>query len=242
MRALAFSLFAILLAAGPAAAQDAKAFLPIFSAEVFQQDLITMGKPELDGPGDAGAGSNPPQDTAAEHVLTYAPSPEVERRTRSKLLDSLMSSTADPAAQEQIEQSVSTDAVWLQFHQVLAKAGFSTTNLADVTAAYYIIVWEVVNGPEVSAHPAGIAAVRADVVAAYAADPRLKNLTDADKQEAASIMAYMATIAAASANQLRSAGDQANLETLQEEVHEAVLDQGLDLARLQLTDRGFSAR
>src|SRR3546814_5667010 len=37
---------------------------------------------------------------------------------------------------------------------------------------------------------------------------------DADKQEAASIMAYMATVAAASANQLRSDGDPAGLETL----------------------------
>src|SRR3546814_11968214 len=85
-------------------------------------------------------------------------------------------------------------------------------------------------------------AVREDVAAAYAADPRLKDLTDADKQEAASIMAYMATVAAASANQLRSDGDQAGLETLQDEVHKAVIGQGLDLAQPRLTDAGFAAR
>src|SRR3546814_115576 len=101
---------------------------------------------------------------------------------------------------------------------------------------------EVVNAPDAAVHVAGMQAVREDVAAAYAADPRLKDLTDADKQEAASIMAYMATVAAASANQLRSDGDQAGLETLQDEVHKAVLGQGLDLAQLRLTDEGFAAR
>src|SRR3546814_7994789 len=112
--------------------------------------------------------------------------------------------------------TVTRDALWLQFHQVLTKAGYSTTNLADVTTAYYIIVWEVVNAPDAAVHVAGMQAVSEDVAAAYAADPRLKALTDADKQEAASIMAYMATVAAASANPLRSDGDPAGLEPLQD--------------------------
>ena len=243
MRAPAISLFVALLAAGPAAAQDASEFLSIYSAEIFQQDIISMGKPALDDTGDGGAGNDGAgEDPAVQGALTYAPSPEVERRTRGKLLESLMTNTSDPEAQEQIKQSVSSDVVWRQFHEVLSKAGYITTNLADVTAAYYIITWEVVNGPGATVNGAGVQAVRADVAAAYAADPRLKSLTDAEKQEAASIMAYMATIAAASANQLRSAGDQAGLESLQDEVHQAVLDQGLDLTRLRLTDQGFAAR
>src|SRR3546814_12142016 len=85
----------------------------------------------------------------------------------------------------------------------VCSSDLSTTNLADVTTAYYVIVWEVVNGPDATIHAAGVRAVREDVAAAFAADPRLKNLTDAEKQEAASIMAYMATLAAASANQER---------------------------------------
>lgn len=244
MRALAIALFAALLTGGaqPAAAQDPLGLTSIYSAEVFQQDVIAMGKPVLDTGQDAGEASGAEQDPAVQQALTYDPSPEVERRTRQKLFDSLITSTSDPAVQAQIEKTVASDAVWQQFHQVLSNAGYSTTNLADVTAAYYIIAWEVVNGPDAAVHAAGVQAVRADVAAAYAADPRLKDLTDADKQEAASIMAYMATIAAASANQLRSTGNQAGLETLQGEVHKAVLGQGLDLAQLQLTARGFAAR
>jgi len=237
---LAVSLVAILLGAPlrPAAAQNPADLMAIYDAEVFQQEVAAMGKPALgdDQQGDAA------QDPAVEQALTYAPSPDIERRTRGKLLENLKAGTPDPAVQAQIEQTVASDAVWMQFHQVLSGAGYSTTNLADVTAAYYIITWEVVNGPDAVANAAGLQAVRADVIAAYAAAPGLKDLTDAEKQEAASIMAYMATIAAASANELRSSGDLANLERLQGAVHKAVLGHGIDLAGLRLTDQGFAAR
>src|SRR3546814_12183048 len=94
----------------------------------------------------------------------------------------------------------------------VCSSDLSTTNLADVTTAYYVIVWEVVNGPDATVHAAGVQAVREDVAAAFAADPRLKDLTDAEKQEAASIMAYMATLAAASARQLSSTGNRGSEE------------------------------
>src|SRR3546814_3392890 len=122
-----------------------------------------MGKPSLDsglgnnqGDEEADAGADP----AIQQALVYDPSPEVERRTRGKLLDSLMTSTPDHAVQEQIKKTVASDAVWLQFDQVLSNAGCSTTNLADVTTAYYIIAWEVVNGPHAQVHTAGVRAVR----------------------------------------------------------------------------------
>src|SRR3546814_13635870 len=111
-----------------------------------------------------------------------------------------MTSTPDPAVQEQIKKTVASDAVWLQFDQVLSNAGFSTTNLAAVTTAYYVIVWEVVNGPAATVHAAGVRAVREDVPAAFAADPRLKDLTDSAQQEAAPIMASTAPPAAARAD------------------------------------------
>lgn len=240
MRALALPFLALRLAAAPqpAAAQNPADLLAIYEAEVFRQEVIAMGKP---GVGD-GQPAAVEEDPAVRDALSYNPSPEVEQRTRDKLLESLTANTEDPDVRAQIEQTVATDAVWRQFHDVLAGAGYSTTNLADVTTAYYLITWEVVNGPGATMNAASLKAVRADVAAAYAANPKLKDLTDADKQEAASIMAYMATIAAASANQLRESGDLANLEQLQDAVHQTVLDHGLDLSQLRLTDQGFEAR
>src|SRR3546814_14838691 len=99
MRALAIALFALLLAVGPAAAQappapsapdanpdanpDAAATDPadlttIYSADVFQQGVIAMGKPSLDGGPDTDQGNNA-ADTAAEPAAdtgpAYAPHP-----------------------------------------------------------------------------------------------------------------------------------------------------------------------
>src|SRR3546814_2088843 len=94
-----------------------------------------MGKPGLDNGGDDGAAAAARQDPAVQKALTYQPSPEVERRTHQELFDSIVVRIADPATKEKVEQTVTSDALWLQFHQVLTKAGYSTTNLADVTTA-----------------------------------------------------------------------------------------------------------
>src|SRR5690606_34878339 len=143
----------------PAAAQNPADLVPIYEAEVFRQEVIAMGKPTV-GDGQPGAVE---EDPAVRQALTYDPSPEVEQRTRGKLLESLRASTADPAVQAQIEQRVATDAVWHQFHEVLSGAGYSTTSLADVTTAYYLITWEVVNGPDATMNAASLQAVHADV-------------------------------------------------------------------------------
>lgn len=242
MRVLPAACIVALLTGGATLAvaqeQNALGLSAIYSANIFQHDVIAMGKPAPDSE-QSGADA---QDPAVRQALSYKPSPDVERRIRKKLVDSLLESTSDPATQTQIKKTVASDEVWLQFHQVLSEVGYSTTNLADVTTAYYVIAWEVVSDDNASVPAAAVRAVREDVVSALAADPRLKDLSDADKQEAASIMAYMATIAAASANQLRSSGNQAGLRQLRDEVHKAVLDQGLDLAQLRLTEQGFTPR
>src|SRR3546814_18518789 len=124
-----------------------------WSSDVCSSDL---GKPGLDNGGDDGAAAAAGQDPAVQKALTYQPSPEVERRTRQELFDSIVVRIADPATKEKVEQTVTSAALWLQFHQVLTKAGYSTTNLADVTPAYYLTVWDVVNAPDAAVHVAGL--------------------------------------------------------------------------------------
>src|SRR3546814_1847452 len=94
-----------------------------WSSDVCSSDL---GKPGLDNGGDDGAAAAAGQDPAVQKALTYQPSPEVERRTRQELFDSIVVRIADPATKEKVEQTVTSDARWLQFHQVLTKAGYST--------------------------------------------------------------------------------------------------------------------
>lgn len=211
----------------------------IYSADIFQESLAVVGKPTL-LTGDAAPGAVPSQ--AARDALTYKPSSEVERATRQKLLQSLLETTKTAKVQDEIRQSIKTDALWLQFYKVLKKAGFSTLNLADVTAAYYVITWQVVNSNQANASAAAIKAVRNAVSAGMLADARFAKMSDAEKQEAASVMAYMATVAADSVNQLHSTGDEDGLVHLREQVHDSIMAQGVDLDRLLLTDKGFITR
>src|SRR3546814_13402981 len=82
------------------------------SSDVCSSDLvIAMGKPGLDNGGDDGAAAAAGQDPAVQKALTYQPSPEVERRTRQELFDSIVVRIADPATKEKVEQTVTSDEI-----------------------------------------------------------------------------------------------------------------------------------
>src|SRR3546814_17380315 len=105
VRALATTLVAPLVAAAitaaPAtaqdAAQDARNLSAIYAAEVFQQEVIAMGKPGLDNGGDDGAAAAAGQDPAVQQALHYQPSPEVARPTPPARFDSILVRHPHPA-------------------------------------------------------------------------------------------------------------------------------------------------
>ena len=240
MRAVTMALLLILATGVPAAgAQDLTRLSSIYSAGVFDQTVIAIGTQSLRSGGQEGftpASQSPPPD------FTFRRTDRVDAAARERLLSSLLGTTDDPVAQTEIRISVVSDAVWEKFDSVLDMAGYSSRNLADVTAAYYIINWEVVTGGDAILHPHGVRAVRDAVAAALAANPRIASLSDAEMQEAAVIMAYKATVAGTAARRLAKAGDAAGLEHLRDAVRRSVRVHGVDLAGLQLTDRGLVAR
>jgi Family of unknown function (DUF6683) len=242
MRTLSAALLAVLLACSPALAQDTKDHLglsAIYAADIFQKSLAVVGKPRL-----VTEGQEAPPSPAVLEALTFKPSTEVERATRHKLLASLLETTNTRQVQEQIRQSIGSDDLWRQFAAVIAQANLSTRNLADVTAAYYIILWEVVNSNDANSGAAAdtTRAVRNSIAEGLAADGRFARMSDDEKQEAASVMAYMAAIAADSANELNRTGNADALVRLRTQVHDCLVDQGVDLDRLRLTSTGFAYR
>lgn len=225
--------------AAAASAQDMIGLSNIYSSSVFQQGVIAMGKPTLE----AGQKRAYSADTKVSlDALEFSTSGKVESATRRKIFESLSQTTSDPAMLEELRKSVDSDAVWNQFDRLLRSFGYSSDNLADVMTAYYVINWEVVNGEDATRHPDGIRAINRALTSTLAASPELQAMSDAEKQEAAEIMAYMATIAGAAKNELRDRGDGAGLADLQSAIRQTVLKQGIDLARLQLTDQGFVSR
>ena len=212
----------------------------IYSADIFHKSLAMVGKPRLvlDAPPPA----LPPEQRDA---LAFEPSTEVERATRHKLLASLLATTQTAAVQDEIRQMIKSDDLWRQFNKVLNGAGLVSTNLADVTAATYLIAGEVINTNDTTAgvQAAAIRAVRDAIAAGMAAQGRIAKLSDAEKQQASSVMAYVSTVAANSADELHRSGNEDALARLREHLHTAVLTAvGVDLDRLRLTDTGFVTR
>ncbi|MDT0498921.1 hypothetical protein RM530_16370 [Algiphilus sp. W345] len=222
-----------LVSVTPAFAQD---LASIYSSSVFQQGVIGMGKPTLEAGQKAYASSASRSDLDA---LEFDTSSSVERATRQKLLDALLPSSGDPRVQASLRKSIESDAVWESFDNVLGHFGYSSDNLADVTTAYYVMTWEVVNNEDAARYPSGIRAAHQAIESAMATNPEVQSLSDAEKQEACEIMAYMATVAGAAKNELRDSGDTTRLAQLQASIHQSVLRQGVDLRRLRLTDNGF---
>jgi Family of unknown function (DUF6683) len=207
----------------------------IYRAPAFRESLAAVGTPTLVGMPQA-----VPQGILDS--LAFVPSPEVERATRQKLLAGLIEITEGEPLHDQIRQTIRSDDLWLQFASVLRGAALTTTNLADVTAATYLIAWQVLNTNEASAGAAAIRAVRDSVASGMAAQGQVARLTNAERQQAASVMAYMVTVAANSVIELHRTGNEDALAKLREHLHATFLSAGVDLDRLRLTETGFVER
>ncbi|GAB4374876.1 MAG: hypothetical protein Kow00114_37700 [Kiloniellaceae bacterium] len=209
----------------------------IYRAEIFRQSLAAVGTPTLVGMPQA-----VPQGILDS--LSFTTSPEVERATRQKLLASVLEVVEGDRLEEEIRLTVRSDDLWRQFTAVAEQAGLSIYNMADVTAATYLIAWQVLNSNDSSAGAgaAAIRAVRDSIASGMALQGQVPRMSAPEKQQAASVMAYMVTIAANSVNELHRSGNEDALARLREHLHAVFLSVGVDLDRLRLTEQGFVER
>ena len=219
------------------ALSDGEADGAFYAAAIFAKAVIPVGAGTLRGVQTVAAPAR-----LSPSVLEFPRTWKADRVARDRLLDSLLATADDPVDRERIRRSVANDDIWQKFDRILSFAGYSSRNLADVTTAYYVIAWEVVSDGHAIDHLGGIRQVRESVAAALLHAPDVIVMSDADKQEAAVVMAYLAIVSAHRVRELREAGDRAGEVRLREQVRRAVLHgQGVDLATLRLTDLGFVA-
>lgn len=243
MRAIVAALLLLVATTLPLFAQEtlaeARGAAPsMFSAAIFRNLVIPVRPAVLQGVHRSElVGTRLPA-----RALRFTRTWKVEKDARSRLLDSLLRTSPSPEAREAIEESVTGGDPWREFDQTLGFAGYSSSNLADVTTAYYVITWQVVSGEQAIDFLPGIRLVRDSVAIALLHDPRVAALSDAEKQEASVVMAYKAIVAAHRARELRRSNDRSGLERLRQEVRDSVArGQGVDLAALRLTNLGFVA-
>lgn len=180
-------------------------------------------------------------DPAALRALTFSPSPEVTQDTNRQIAAALASHV--PAANHaRLEQLVDSGELPRAFDDLLGKFGYDPDDLGDVMTAYIIIAWETIHDGDATRYPRGMDAVRRRVRYAMATNPRTATFSDAQKQNFAEVLAYMAMLNVIGRKRLQAAGDSAGLQQLEQNVRAQTRAYGLDLGALQLDDNGFVVR
>ena len=170
--------------------------------------------------------------------LNYYASPGISRTLGQQIASSVVD--ADPGQTRHIRELLASGRVWQRFDRVLSGTGYSSRNLADVMAWYYVTSWEIIN--EQDAPPALYRAVRDQIAESLHYSPEVLFMSNAEKQRVSESIGIMCTIVDDGSQQLRDQGDQIGYLAVQNAVRESLLEQGLDMKRLRLTRRGFSTQ
>lgn len=171
--------------------------------------------------------------------LGYSPSASVSQSVRKEMLANLLASNRDPAAQSEIKQLFATDEVWREFDRLLSSYGYSSRNLADVVAAYYVGAWEIVNYRE-EVQPRQFKAIREQLAGTLVTMPGIVNASDAQKQQWAESMGMTTALLGSSSAALLQKGKASEFALLQAQVRQGMIEYyGIDMKGLQVTDAGF---
>ena len=172
----------------------------------------------------------------ADTAMSFVPSPAVSQEVKRSLVDEV-TRARDVEAGRQFEEILARSDVVGDFNRLLARYGYSGTNVADVMTAYFVMSWEVVTGHD--ATPAQIKGVNRQMRESILTNGHLLRMGDREKQSAAENMIYQVALSSQSKNELVKKRDAARLGALRDGVAASMRELGFDFRTLSLTDRGF---
>ena len=203
---------------------------------------IALSQSILSGTRRLGSDSTPsnsarptPAGTGNPATLTYIPDPRISEQTRQGILDSL--SRENPALRQQMDVALGGGKVLNIFARFMGAHGFSSRNVADAMAMQLLVSWEIVTGRVATA--AQIRGTDGQVRGVFLGTPQLRAMTNTERQQMAENIAYQVVIGSAANSQFQRANDQAQLAQLRQTAATILRQRGIDLSRLQLTERGF---
>lgn len=189
---------------------------------------------------DASARAQPPQGGTLAR-LDFTPSDAVRSANNQRIVDALH--RASPKTDRaKLQALLDSGALQKAFAAVLAKAGLSPTDLADVMTGYLVVAWELVNAQDTTANAEGYAVARNRMRDSLARNPRVAALSDADKQRIAETLGVLIMLSAAERDALKKRGQLDKLPRLQEGVRQSALKLGVDLGKVAFTRNGFLPR
>jgi hypothetical protein len=202
---------------------------------------IALSQSVLSGTRRIGSGDSANNTTAPAAItqnaatLTYIPDLRVSEQTRAAVVDAL--SRQNPALRAQMDTALNGGMVLKIFDRFMALHGFSSRNVADDMAMQLLVSWEIVTGGV--ATPGQIRGADSQVRGVFLSTPQLRAMTNGERQQMAENIAYQVVIGSAANRQFQRAGDRAQLAQLRQTAQTILRQRGIDLTRLQLTDRGF---
>jgi hypothetical protein len=171
------------------------------------------------------------------NALSYQPSQSVTDAVRGYMIAKLTQN--DASTLPAIEKRFANNSIPKRFDQIFARYGFSDRNIGDTVAGYLVVSWEIVHNTNASADSTGIRRVRETIRQRMEQKGKVANLSNADKQKYSEIIKYLTVLISDEQNRLQRANNEAGKRKLENQVAQPPLRIGLDLRRLQLTDRGF---
>jgi hypothetical protein len=203
---------------------------------------IALSQATLSGTRRIGSDTNQPDTAKATSgatrtaaTLTYIPDPRVSEQTRAAMIDTL--SQKNPTLRTEMSTALNGGMVLKIFDRFMAAYGLSSRNVADDMAIQLLMSWEIATGGV--ATPKQIHGTDNQVRGVFLNTPQLRAMTNIERQQMAENIAYQVVIGSAANRQFQRAGEQAQLAQLRQTARTILRERGVDLSRLQLTDRGF---
>ncbi len=211
---------------------------------------IALGQSTLNGTRAIGATSKTAfsKTTADDASTDEPPSSEIFAFDRSEAITTLVNrhyaewrSSKHPELHDQILAEFESGQYQDYFNDILDKHDFDRDNLVDVTAIFYMSLWKIVHGQELTDQQ--IAGVRRQILASMARDARLTGLSDVEKQEIAETFALHTALALKGYDMLVRNGDTARLASFRADLQRTMVPAGgPDLKYLAVNDQGFVSK
>jgi hypothetical protein len=167
--------------------------------------------------------------------LTYSADPASSDRTRAAVIDTL--TRTSPQLRDQLEQAFAGNAVLKEFDSHMSARGYSSHNIADDTAEFLLLSWQIVTGGTPNSRQ--VQGVHQQIRDIFLGTTKLEAMRDADRQDMAERTAYQFILLSSASQRFQKTGDPGQLARLRQQAAAAMRQQGIEIARLRLTEQGF---
>lgn len=174
--------------------------------------------------------------STAPTQFAFRPDPAVRQRVYARAV--AQAKKNDPGEAAKLRQLLQSGVLTRDMRTYLGRYGMSPNNVADTTALYLALAWQIANGTPNDPSRAQMLGLRGQVASTFAGMPNFARASGAVKQDLSEANLIQAAYAANIGNAMEK--DPSLLPRAKAAMVKGVMSlYGLDLRRVTLTDRGL---